>query len=771
MRTKHSAVAARLLVISSFAALSFSAAALAAPAKALPVVRGLELSLDEDTSGDGAVAASAEPGETLTLKVARAPRHGDVTLDATSGAFHYVPARDYTGDDAFVVEAKSAGRTSSAAITLHVNPVNDAPTMAPTTLKGQEDRTLEGAVRASDIDRDVVTYRIGKAAAHGEAWVDRRSGQLKYRPNDDWFGADVFSVEASDGAATANAEVAVTVTPVNDPPFAKITTQSCDEDALCEGSVLASDVDQDQLTYTVQQLPRHGTVEVEAATGAFRFTPARDFHGPDSFTVKVSDGALVSEGTVRLQLKPVNDAPAPSPLTLSGREDEPLTGAPVVTDVDGDALRFAISTQPAHGTVTIDARSGAVRYAPTANYFGDDSFEANVSDGTASAPFSVSVKLLPVEDPPVLSTARLSFNEDEPTVLTLSATDGDNDPLTFRLLKQPLRGTAELLDGRAGSLKVTPKLNFNGDDGVTVSVTDGKSTVTGVVPLSVLPINDAPTVAALNLRTREDQPVAGRVIGNDVDGDKLTYAVGSQPAQGKATVDASTGAVRFEPAKDHNGQVTFTVVARDQSLASAPATVTVSIDPVNDAPIARLTTVSVDEDSSVQELLLANDVDGDRLKFRITRTPQHGKLVLTDEAGGTFSYTPSPNYFGPDAFAFDVADPARLSSAAEVKLTVNSVNDVPTAITEHVSAPCRGSISGRLQWFDRESSQVTFRITEQPKIGAVKLNDPKTGDYTYSAEEGAGETATFKFVVFDGTDTSAPGEVIIHRQAACRTSG
>src|SRR5581483_11903390 len=199
-----------------------------------------------------------------------------------------------------------------------------------------------------------------------EASVDARSGSVSYRPAADYNGADTFGLEVSDGTAATPLEVPVGIAAVNDAPAAHAASHALDEDTQLDGQCKADDVDGDSLTFKAGQPPRHGALEINAATGAFHYAPAHDYHGPDSFTFQVSDGKLTSEAVVRLTVRPVNDAPVSSPLSLSGKEDETQYGALAASDADGDALAFTVSAPPAHGEARVDG-AGAVTFVPAAD--------------------------------------------------------------------------------------------------------------------------------------------------------------------------------------------------------------------------------------------------------------------------------------------------------------------------------------------------------------------------------------------------------------------
>ena len=725
-----------------------------------PVLAPTAFVIDEDSRLNETLTAHDVEGDALTYRIATRPSHGAAAIEPATGTLTYAPARDYFGDDALSVEVSDGQLTATAMVRLKVKAVNDAPVARPLALTTLEDTAARGTVVATDVD-SVLEYRVSNAPLHGEARVDA-AGAVTYQPAPDFNGADVFTVEVSDGELSAKSEVTVVVTPVNDAPVAPNTTFTTNEDTRLEATLPLSDVDGDALFSRVVSRPAHGVATVEPHSGKLSYVPAKDYNGDDSLTVEVSDGKLTATAAVTVHVTAVNDAPVASPLALTTREDQTTHGAIVAADVDRDTLSFRVVTPAVHGDASVDARTGAVTYIPAPDSNGTDGFVVEVSDGALTATSAVAVSVAAVDDPPVVHPATLETLEDTPADGKLPATEADGERLTFRILSAPRLGSAVLVDAATGAWRFTPGADLNGDDELAFDVSDGKTTVAGVLKLHVIAVNDAPTVASLALSTIEDRAVEGQLVGKDVDGDVLTYLISGPSKAGRAVLlDAAKGRVRFEPARDFNGETSFTVVATDGKLKSTPATVTVSVQPQNDAPVAADAALAVNEDEVLNGTMGATDVDGDPLAFRVVTAPLHGTVSLVDPTKGSFEYVPAPNYFGDDSFDFSATDPSMATSTARVRLVVNPVNDPPVAVPDSISAPYRGMITGRLKGYDRESGVVTFAIVDKPAHGVLRLLDPRTGEFTFSTDGDNSEELTARFVVSDGALTSPPAELSI----------
>jgi hypothetical protein len=152
-----------------------------------------------------------------------------------------------------------------------------------------------------------------------------------------------------------------------------------------DATLSGQDADGDALTYSVTVLPTIGTVQVmDAAAGTFRYTPGNAAFGTDQFRYRVNDGNDNSaEATVTVV---VNRKPAAQDQSMRAATSLPAAGTLVGTDEDGDPVSFAIATQPANGTVVIDAATGSFTYNATADFEGTDSFTYQANDGFADSP-------------------------------------------------------------------------------------------------------------------------------------------------------------------------------------------------------------------------------------------------------------------------------------------------------------------------------------------------------------------------------------------------
>src|SRR5207248_2958574 len=175
--------------------------------------------------------------------------------------------------------------------------------------------------------------------------------------------------------------------------------------------------------------------------------------------------------------------------------------------------------------------------------------------------------------------------------------------------------------------------------------------------------NNAPVAANDSYSVDEDGtltvPATG-VLSNDSDADGNSLTVASPrpisgPSHGTLTLNAN-GSFTYTPAANYNGPDSFTYQATDGAANSTPATVSITVNPVDDPPVAVNDSATTNEDTAVTIAVLNNDsdVDGDPLTSAKVTDPAHG--TVTHNANGTFTYTPAANYNGGDSFTYKACD-------------------------------------------------------------------------------------------------------------------
>ena len=387
----------------------------------------------------------------------------------------------------------------------------------------------------------------------------------------------------------------------NEPPNAVDDALESPEDTVTAPfNVLANDSDPDAgqtlAVTTLTPSAQHGTVAC-TADGMCTYTPAPNYHGPDSFSYGISDGhGGTDTATVSITVTPVNDEPVANADTLTTPKDTPGTVNVLAndTDVDGDTLAFAGQTHGAHGTV--DCVASSCTYTPNPGYSGPDSFTYIISDGhggMATGTVSVTVTAPPANQPPVADDETLTVAEDTSGDVNVlpGDTDPDGDPLTVTS-PNPAASHGSVSCTAAGVCTYTPDSNYNGPDSFVYTVSDGNGgTDTGQVSVTVTPANDAPNAVDDSLTTAEDTAGNVNVLANDtdVDGDTLSVTT-STPTAAHGTVTCRPRVFApTRPSPGYDGTDSFKYTISDGHGGSDTATVSVTVTPAappNTPPVA-----------------------------------------------------------------------------------------------------------------------------------------------------------------------------------------
>jgi VCBS repeat-containing protein len=268
--------------------------------------------------------------------------------------------------------------------------------------------------------------------------------------------------------------------------------------------------------------------------------------------------------------------------------------------------------------------------------------------------------------------------------------------------------------------------------------------------------NHSPAAVADAYETNEDtvltQGTLGGVLSNDadVDGDSLTAVLAAAPSHGIVALGAD-GSFTYTPAGDYNGTDSFSYKASDGELDSAAVSVVITVKPVNDTPVGTGLTVTVAEDTPTTITLSGTDVDSGTLTYLVTALPDHGTLA---GSAPNLTYTPAPNYNGPDAFTFTVSDGSATSAAATVTIDVTAVNDAPVAADDTYGMPSAGGVlnvaaRGVLaNDTDLDSPTLTAVLASRPSGTLVWGGD---GSFTYTASPLVTGSVTFTYRARDGS--------------------
>jgi len=496
----------------------------------------------------------------------------------------------------------------------------------------------------------------------------------------------------------------------------------------------------------------------------------------DSFQYLVNDGYGNSNiATVVLKVGWQNTLPVMADVSLTTDEDVPVSSSLSASDFDKQLLIYSVVEQGSLGTLTFDdAATGEFIYTPDNNAFGIDTIKIVAFDGhDYSTPATVTVTINGFNDIPILFNSSLTTLEDTSLMgAQLSAKEPDGEPLTYKLISNGSIGNVELTDPAKGIINYTPNSNVNGHDHFTFQVNDGKddsniATVTVIVEA----VNDAPTAHDIErIFARKNTAINGTMNAEDIDLDQITYRLIGTGTLGTAVItDANTGAFTFTPDTDVSGSETISYIANDGSADSNIAYIPITIGP-NLAPVAADISFTTDNLRPLEENLSAVDQNNDPIVYEIITNASKGTVQLLDIGSGSFRYSPNGE-LGSDSFTYRAKDDVNSSNTATVNITIVEYNNPPVANDYSFTAFEGVPYTNLLSASDQEESALEFAITNNAQQGSVGINNPSTGEFTYTSYLAHAGSDGFEFSVSDGDKTSTPAKAsanIISLDDACR---
>lgn len=570
---------------------------------------------------------------------------------------------------------------------------NTAPVAVDASVVTAEDTVFEGTLTATDADGDVLSYALVVGPVHGVITV-QSAGGFTYTPSENYAGPDTFTFVASDGTDPSNAgRVSITVTPVNDPPV--ITGQlpvSIDEDVALSVTLdvlTVVDPDSDPEGHTVQILP--ATADEYTVDEAGRVVPPLGYFGSLQVRLTVTDeeGAVSEPFILAVTVVAVDDPPTlvPADPPLQTLEDVALLiGADDLEIIDVDSVEVTFKVVDG-----VDyTHDGANRVTPAVNFHGDLLVNVVLDDGVNSVPASVLVRVVPVDDPPVITglVAPLSTGEETPLTLSVShfaIDDPDTSPEAFVL--RVLEGDGYTVDASGHTL--TPDEGVLGSLTVSVTVSDATSTSAAFTfPVGVVYVNRPPTlISQRTIRIDEDTPY--QVLPSDFDVTDPDHTFPDEhfvtllPGDGYSVDADDLSGSTFIPAQDFHGQLIVFGLLQDLAGGAAHFELEVTVDPINDPPVINPDhlPLEVDEDHTLVVTLSdldVTDVDDEGYPTGFT-------LQLVDDeddnhytlAGDPLAVVPDPDFAGELWVTVIISDPDGASVTGEVPVIVRAIDDPP----------------------------------------------------------------------------------------------
>lgn len=569
------------------------------------------------------------------------------------------------------VAADSAGQRASVDAVYAILPGYQPPVAVADHATTREDTPVRIDVLANDTDPRGFPLRVLQVSRPlaGRAWVSG-DGAITYQPGTNFYGSDSFTYTVSnDRDGMAIAVVTVDVIALPDPPIVGDDFAITLEDTPIEVDVLANDFDPDGDPISIVDftLPAMGVV-TPSANATLRYEPAANTNGLDSFTYRVTDGhGGVTQATVSVMVKPVNDPPTAENLVITMNRNNPRDIIFHASDPDGDPLSFRLLDEPGHGELW--KYPAIATYYPKKDFSGTDRFSYVANDGQLdSLPATVTLTVLDLNNPPRAEDQHLLVRTNRSLGITLKATDLDDQPLVFSIVKAPLNGA---LEGSGTNYTYRPNPGFLGVDEFTFHASDGQDTSAEArISIEVTDRNTAPRASNSEVQVKINSPASFVLEAIDDENDILIYRVVSNPAHGGLSGVAPN--LTYTPDPDYSGPDSFTFLAGDGQFESDAATVVLYVAPSNTPPETKDQSVTLPADRRSVLRLSVTDAEMDLLRCAILQGPAHGRIF---GAGTNFFYTPKPGFTGMDSFTYKAWDGRIYSDLAWVYIQVSALTE------------------------------------------------------------------------------------------------
>ncbi len=697
-----------------------------------PVISDIpDITTAEDTTATADFVANdiETPSVQLLYKVSSsnpsllAPSNAQVSNTSNGQRLTLKPTANMFGTAVITVTVEDNLKSSASdSFLFTVTPVNDAPLLsALPDISTAESMTATLTFTVNDPDNDLSGLGFGFASsntllmpsANIEVIGAETTRQLILTPKPGLYGKVAVTMTVSDGSDSVMDSFLLTVNAL--PTISSISEQTAAEDEPVSVPFTIDDRDtavtQLQLsadTSNTGLVPRANLLfEGIGNQRSLRITPAPDLWGSCTITITVNDGTYKSSTAFHFTVTPVDDPPS-----IDGVSDQiidqdgQLALLFKVRDVDTAADQITVTPDSSNRTlvpvgniqiagastdrtVTVHpapGRSGVARITLTAN------------DGTSRSSTDFELR---VNGPPGFGAiGSVTMMEDSIKVVNITVGDPDTPAADLQVTSLvsdtrliPADGVEIANLGASRILTITPGPDAVGTTAITLTVTDGRLSVRRVVPVTITPVNDAPTVSPIGDQIIDEETVAGPIpfSVDDIDTDPQAFTVYGSSSDTKLvphtniTFDGTGKArsVTVAPLPNVSGQVVISVTVSDGNLLATSA-FSVTVRSVNDPPtISPIGPRESQEDEVISITLNINDLDTPIDELTLSGRSVNPGLVsdssLIFSGSGkqrTLTITPEADQSGPVSLSVLVSD-GSLTAQTSFTLTILNVNDGP----------------------------------------------------------------------------------------------
>ncbi len=739
------------------------------------------LTLAEDFATAVAIGATRNDvdGDTLTLTVAESTT-GVVTVTTSASGVSVAAINNANGTTTLTITLSDGTTSTSTQVPVTVTAVNDPPTLGvlPNALTLNEDFATPEVITVTrtDIDGDTLTLTVVESAT-GVVTVTTTASGVQVASILNANGQTTLTITVNDGTVDTTAQVAVSVTAVNDAPSLNISTTNVvvDEDfANAVAIATAADVENNTLTISIAESTT-GVVTVTTSASSVSVSSILNANGQTTLTITVNDGTSDTTAQVVVTVTAVNDTPT---LTVSNSNITAVVDFSTITinttanDIEDGILAFTVSESTA-GVVTVTTSTNAITLNAVAGSTGQTSIMVRTTDSAGlSAMQTIAVNVLDATTPTLMvSTNRVNVQEDfGSVVIQTTATDSNGVSIALSVnsssnivnvvASTPLNSISTITN----RITLTAVANANGTSILTVQAASaGGQTISTEIVVVVASVNDTPTLTIPNANLVLAEDFSGNstiATAIDIDGDTLTFSV-VESITGLVTVSTSASGVSISNRPHANGVTTLTITVRDGSLSST-AQVVVTVTEVNDPPILNIpnaTLTRVEDFVGGITVATASDVDGNPLTFSVDQSTTGVIRVTVSTSDVRISSRGDAN--GITTLSISVSDGRIVSSTAQVVVTVTPVND-PPVLTVSVNALTLdedfGAVMVGTTRTDIDSNPLTLTVAEST-TGVITVQTSTSGISVSSIDDRSGRTTLT--ITLSDSELSSTTQVVV----------
>ena len=607
-------------------------------------------------------------------------------------------------------------------------------------------------------------------------------------------GAGTYFIFYQNSSGCYSPSTAVTVAVNNCPPIANSAmnaTIPSTAGATAIFALTATDDDGTIAGYTVLTLPLHGILYVGGVVmtagqvltpiqvASLTYDPNGSFIGNDTFTFTAKDNNTAVSNIGIFTIPVGNNPPVANNATnatIASTVDATAISALTAADSDGSIASYTVLTLPSHGTLSVGgtaitagqiltlAQASALAYDPDGSFIGNDSFTFLATDNNNSVSNTATISIPVGNNPPVANSTTnptIPSTAGATTLAALTATDTDGSIVSYTILTLPSHGILYLAGIaitmgqvltpiQASVITYLPNGTHTGNDSFIFTATDNSGTIDTTPATITIPVGNNPPVANPDvLTTNEDTSVSFNITTNDTDTDgtidvstvdlnplsagrQMTFTVSEQ---GSYVVD-NLGVVTFTPFVNYNGTaipVNYTVNDNLGAISNI-STISVTVTPINDPPVATPDTKTTAENNAVTLNVTTNDTDIDgtvdvatvdlnpSITGRQTTFTVSGQGTYTVNNLGVVTFTPVANYNGnATPIGYTVNDNnGAVSNTSTITITVTALNAAPVPVDDN--ATTTQNVNVKISVLDNDSFGINGSST-----GAISATNGSHG--------------------------------------------